>query len=115
MTTTKHPDAAEFASVLIGHAKGLAHDEATELLSKAVEAVKDTGKDATVSVELRISRVKKIPNAIHLEAKVTGKIPRELTTSMWFADDHNGLHRNDPQQMSMWDEADGKTAAAGKD
>ena len=30
--------------------------------------------------------------------KVTASIPIDPRTSMWFADENNGLHRNDPNQ-----------------
>lgn len=109
----------EFASVLIGHAKGRAHDEASERLREAVQAVKDTGKAASVKVELTIKPIDKIPNAYKIVDKVTASIPEDPRTSMWFADDQNGLHRTDPNQGRLWDEptqpADGKSAAAGRD
>jgi hypothetical protein len=107
----------EFASVLITHAKGRAHDEASEKLRAAVEAVKQTGKSAKVTVELVIKPIDKIPNAFKIHDKVTATIPEDPRTSMWFADENNGLHRNDPNQGSLFDSrttpADGKSAAAG--
>lgn len=111
-------ETTEFAAVLVNHAKGRAHDEASEKMRAAVEAVKDTGKDPRVTVEIAIKPVPKIPNAFRIEDKVTAKIPEDPRTSMWFADDDGGLHRNDPNQRSLWDEdraRDGKTAATGKD
>lgn len=110
-------DATEFGTVLLNHAKGRAHDEATKRLREAVAAVQQTGKDAKVVVELCIKPVPKIRNAFRIEDKVTAKIPEDPRTSMWFADDQGGLHRNDPNQRSLYDDdpADGKTAAAGRD
>jgi hypothetical protein len=112
-------EATEFASVLLNHAKGRAHDEATKCLRDAVEAVKRVGKPAKVTVELTISPVPKIPNAYRIEDRVIPKIPEDPRTSMWFADDEGGLHRNDPNQRSLYEEseaeADAKTRAAGKD
>lgn len=109
-------DSTEFATVLLTHAKGRAHDEATKSLREAVEAVKRTGKDATVTVKLTVKPVANVPNAFKLSDKVTATIPEDPRTSMWFADDDGGLHRNDPNQGSLYDDAelkDGKTAAAG--
>ncbi|TDH57527.1 hypothetical protein E2F47_01795 [Mycobacterium eburneum] len=103
----------EFASLLLNHAKGRAHDEASAKLREAVEAVRNTGKSAKVTVELSIEPVAKIPNAYRIQDKVTSKIPEEPRTSMWFADDNGGLHRNDPNQRSLYDdvESDRDTAA----
>jgi len=117
--TEKHPTTTEFASLLLTHAKGRAHDEATRKLREAVEAVQQTGKAASVTVKLDIKPVDKIPNAFRVSDTVTAKIPEDRRTSMWFGDDQGGLHRNDPNQRSLYDDetdtADGKTAAAGRD
>ncbi|ORV82860.1 hypothetical protein AWC11_23155 [Mycobacterium interjectum] len=113
----KPDEATEFAAVLLTHAKGRAHDEATRKLREAVESVQRTGKAASVSVKLDIKPVDKIPNAFRISDTVTAKIPEDPRTSMWFGDDHGGLHRNDPNQSELpYDTpADGKSAAAGRD
>lgn len=110
--------ATEFASLLLTHAKGRAHDEASRMLREAVEAVQRTGKAASVTVKLAIKPVDKIPNAFRIQDAVTSSIPEDPRTSMWFGDDKGGLHRNDPNQRSLYEDdepADAKTAAAGKD
>lgn len=116
----KNDQATEFATLLLTHKKGLAHDEATRKLREAVEAVQRTGKAATVTVKFAIKPVEKIPNAFRIQDTVTAAIPDEPRTSMWFGDENGGLHRNDPNQRSLYDDdetdtADGKTAAAGRD
>lgn len=110
-------DATEFATLLLTHAKGRAHDEATSKLREAVEAVQRTGKSATVTVKFAIKPVEKIPNAFRIQDSVSASIPEDPRTSMWFGDDNGGLHRNDPNQREFdYDtRADNKTAAAGKD
>lgn len=111
-------DATEFGTVLLTHAKGRAHDEATRKLREAVEAVQHTGKAASVTVQLDIKPVDKIPNAFRIQDKVTSKIPTNPRTSMWFGDEKGALHRNDPNQAELpYDTtpSDSKTAAAGKD
>jgi hypothetical protein len=111
-------ESTEFASVLLNHAKGRAHDEASAKLREAVEAVQRTGKDASVTVKIAVKAVANIPNAFKLSDKVTASIPEDPRTSMWFGDDTGGLHRNDPNQRALWDDntaVDGKTAAAGHD
>lgn len=107
----------DFGAVLLQHAKGRAHDQASKLLKDAVEAVRQTGKPANVTVKLTVKPVANIPNAYKLSDTVTATIPEDPRTSMWFADDAGALHRNDPNQGSVYDAepADGKTAAAGRD
>ncbi|WP_328856893.1 hypothetical protein OG579_16995 [Williamsia herbipolensis] len=94
-------DAKEFASVLIAHAKGRAHDEATKLLAEAVAAVHDTGKSATVTVTLSIAPVKNNDTVVAITDRVAAKIPTSKKASMWFSDSDGGLHRNDPTQYRL--------------
>lgn len=109
--------APEFASILISHAKGRAHDKASELLAEAVDAVIRTGSAADVTVKLGLKLMPGTEGVVRIESKVTAKIPEEAVSSIWFADDHGGLHRSDPNQASLFDNdaRDGKTAAAGHD
>lgn len=93
--------ATEFASLLLGHAKGRAHTNASKLLRDAVEAVKQTGRKATVTVQFEISAMKNNPRVVQVGDKVTAKIPEEKQDSIWFTDDDGGLHRNDPDQLRM--------------
>lgn len=106
ITTEKKQTPQEFAAVLLKHAAGRAHDEASDQLRRAVEAVKATGKDATVKVEVKVKAVANIPNAVKLATNVTATIPKETPTSMWFSDDDNRLHRNDPNQPALYGDAD---------
>lgn len=108
----------DFAAVLMQHAKGRAHDEASTKLSEAVQAVKETGKSAEVTVKLTINPVKNNSTVVQIEDRVTYKVPTEPRTSMWFPDDAGALHRNDPNQGELWEKtpaADNKSAAAGRD
>ena len=110
-------DPSEFAQFLLTHAKGRAHDELSTKLSEAVEAVKRVGKGGEVALKVSISPMKGNDEVVRIETNVTSKIPKEPVTSMWYADDDGALHRNDPNQRSLWEDhnADGKSAAAGKD
>lgn len=110
------PTPTEFAALLIGHSKGRAHDTASKLLRDAVEAVKQTGRRASVTVTFDISQIKNNSRMVQIGDKVTAKIPEEKSDSVWFTDDEGGLHRNDPEQLRMeYGTADGKSAAAGRD
>lgn len=108
-------EATEFATVLLGHAKGRAHDEATAKLREAVEASLRTGKPASVTVKLAISSID--GEVIKIADKVTATIPEEPRKSMWYGDSEGGLHRTNPRQheFDYVGPADNKTAAAGKD
>ena len=91
----------EFAALLLGHARGRAHDTASKLLREATQAVKLTGRAATVTVQIKISQVKNNARMLQIGDKVTASIPEEKSDSIWFTDDEGGLHRNDPEQMRI--------------
>ncbi|TXH26208.1 MAG: hypothetical protein E6R06_07230 [Mycobacterium sp.] len=91
----------EFATLLLGHARGRAHDTASKLLREATQAVRTTGRAATVTVQLKISQVKNNARILQIGDKVTASIPEEKSDSFWFTDDEGGLHRNDPEQMRI--------------
>jgi hypothetical protein len=110
--------AQEFASILVQHGKGIAHDKASALLREAVAAVKEHGKGAEVTVKLKITPVKNNPRIVQIEAKPSANIPQpEPTPAIFFADDQGGLHRNDPEQREFeyGTSTDNKSAAAGRD
>lgn len=111
----KEQQPSEFAAVLMQHAKGTAHDKATKLLSEAVDAVRQTGKNASVTVTLKLSAVKNNPNVVAIEDAVTAKVPEEKRGSMWFSDDSGGLHRNDPAQYDLFEESEAAPAAGNPD
>lgn len=113
-------DPSEFAAVLLQHAKGRAHDEATEKLREAVEAVKKHGVAATVTVSFKVCPVKNNNEIVKLEDTVTAKIPTEPRSSMWFPDETGAIHRNRPGLYGDVDAdtmpaTDSKTASSGKD
>lgn len=110
----------DFSVVLLQHGKGLEHDRASQMLSDAVAAAKNLGKPATVTVQLRVEPMKNNPRVVQISAKAAAKIPQATTPpALFFTDDDNNLHRNDPLQRELWDTAaepvDGKSAAAGRD
>lgn len=108
----------DFGAVFLSHAKGRAHDEASKLLKETVEAVKRTGKPGSVTVKIAVKPVGNVPNAYKLSDAVSASIPEDPRTSIWYADDDGSLHRNDPNQGSLYSESDvrdGKSAAAGHD
>lgn len=95
-------DAPEFAAFILTHAKGRAHDELTDQLAKLVQAVKETGKKGTLSLQIVIEPDKKVENVVRVEDKISVSIPKESRASMWYTDDEGKLHRDDPAQTAMW-------------
>lgn len=104
MTDKDEPQ--DFAAVFMQHQKGRAHAEASELLQEAVEAVKETGKAATLTVKLRIERSKDVAHIVKISDTVTASIPQEKRpASIWYTGVGDGtLHRNDPRQGSLFGE-----------
>ncbi|MBB3040175.1 hypothetical protein [Hoyosella altamirensis] len=108
MTNTPEPPAEgqDFAAVLLQHAKGRAHVEISRLMSEVIEAVTETGKPGSVAITLTFTPDKDQPNLIKIQDKVAHKKPVEPRRSVWFADDDNSLHRNDPHQASLFGGSD---------
>lgn len=101
---TEAPDTTRIESLLVTHAKGRAADQATDLLRQAVKAVIHTGKPGSVTIKFDVKPVKGNETVVQIEDKVTANIPEEKRSSIWFTDDDSGLHRNDPNQRSMYDD-----------
>ncbi len=99
----------EFAAVLLTHANGRAHDEASRLIQEAVEAVVRTGKSASVTVRLGFHLSKNSDDVIRVEDKVSSSIPEAPRASIWFADGEGALHRDDPKQIPMWTDSPNRT------
>ncbi|QXO13141.1 hypothetical protein QLQ78_gp44 [Gordonia phage Jojo24] len=106
-------ESPEFGALLLQHAKGRAHDEATRKLAQLVTAVKETGKGGSITVQIKVVPDKKIDGVVKIEDKVTASIPFDQSTSMWFTDDAGKLHRNDPKQAPLW-ETEPSNSTAGK-
>lgn len=92
----------DFAAVLLGHAGGRAHSEASRKFAEVVKAVQETGKKGTVTVTLTVTRNKDTRRMVKLVDTVRASIPVEdRPGSLWFPDSHGALHRNDPDQHEI--------------
>lgn len=91
----------DFASVLATHDKGRVNAELSKALTGAVDAVRETGKPATVTLKVKVASIKDLHNALRLDMGVTHTIPRESSRSIWYADDDAKLHRTDPRQQEL--------------
>lgn len=118
MSSNTSSEGSEFATVLLQHAKGRAHDEATKALAEVVEAVKRLGKKGEVTLKLTVIPVKNDQTMVYLEDNITATVPKEPRNSLFFTDDHGGLHRNQPGLYGSVDAdtipTDGKSAGSGR-
>ncbi len=85
---------------------GHTDDEITAALSTVVEAVNHLGKKGKVVVELQVDTAGSGGRNVEVAVKVTAKPPEpEPTPSIYFVGDSGTLHRSDPYQAPMFDDA----------
>jgi hypothetical protein len=119
-TMTDNKNQQELATLLVQYQKGIAHDKVSQELRDAVAAVQDQGKAATVTLQVKIEPFKGNPDVLSTTITSNAKIPKPAPKpAIYYPDENGGLHRNDPKQRELWedaaDTADGKSAAAGRD
>lgn len=88
---------------------------ASELLAEVVQAAIETGKKGELTLKLSIEPDEQDGNQIVVEADVKAKKPhRSVPTSVFYADREGGLHRVDPRQREMFEEAAPRTTGTGR-
>lgn len=99
---TDQPPVRPFADWLREQAKGHTHDELSEALHDLVARVRDTGKKGTLQLSISVELMKGSDNALMLKDEIKLKLPEhDRDTSLFFADRHGNLVRNDPNQLSF--------------
>lgn len=93
----------DFAAVLMSHAKGRAHTEASSEMQRVIAAVRETGKSGSITIKLSFNSDKDNPDLIKVADSIKAVVPVEARRSVWFSDDDNSLHRNDPRQGSLFE------------
>jgi hypothetical protein len=89
-----------FADVLNSLRRGKTHREASSLLQELVTAVRDTGRQGTLTMKLKVSRNK--AGMIEIDDLITTAPPKpDRDSSLYFADDEGNLSKDDPRQMSL--------------
>lgn len=76
-------------------------------LNRVVNAVKDsqTGKGGSVTLTLKIERVKKFPNAVDVQVVISAKAPEDPPPSdLLFYDDDGNLHTRNPNQRDIFED-----------
>jgi len=94
-----------FAATLQEIAGGTVHDRLSEQLHDLVEAVKETGKKGTVTLQLLVAPLKpgNVSNLV-LTAKTVLKAPEgddATPSSVFFTDKAGNLTREDPSQLKL--------------
>lgn len=95
----------EFATVLLNMAGGASHLELSDELAALVKAVQETGRAGYLNYRISVKPAGKnlAQSTVILSDKITAKKPEfEREASMFFADDTGKLHRNNPNQPSLW-------------
>lgn len=105
-TTTSEADERQtrpFADFLAEHNNGASHRKASVALQDVVQAVVDTGKKGSVSINVAVEPMKGAEDGtLMLTVTVAEKIPTEpVKAAVFYADDDGNLTRNDPRQLSF--------------
>ncbi len=90
-----------FSQHLVYLNKGTLNDELTEVLADVVKAVRDSGKQGSVTLQLKVSMLnKRDEDTVKLTPVVKHQIPEldRAETIMWSTADGD-LLRNDPDQQ----------------
>lgn len=83
---------------------GAANDRATEELEKLVRAVQATEKGGSVTLKIKVSKLKDAETELKVDIVVTSSIPvGDIPAGIYFPDKDGGLHRTDPRQLSLLD------------
>jgi hypothetical protein len=91
-----------FAELLTMLDHGQAHAEASRALHDLVAAVRDTGKQGAMTINLKLAPLKGNIDQLVVAAQVTSKPPKsEPSAAMFFVDDAGNLVRNDPRQPEI--------------
>lgn len=99
-------DLYQFADWIRDQASGTTNDEMSAALATVVEAVQQLNTKGKVTLELVVAPAGSNARNVTVEGKVTAKPPEPAPTpSIYFVGDHGSLHREDPYQRRMFDDA----------
>lgn len=92
-----------FAFIAANHCDGILNQEMSDSVREVVEAVRQTGKAGRILLELAIEPAGKgAGNAIVIKHQVTARKPKlDRDASIFFADDHHNLFRDNPLQKTL--------------
>ena len=113
--TNNNPPVATAGHLIISMRNGAANDLATSELEKLVKAVQETGKSGTVTIKMKVEKLKDGDTEVKVEMKVSSAIPvADIPAGIYYPGDGGTLHRTDPRQLSMLDRTDGDISRVGR-
>lgn len=100
-----------FVQILGNLRRGRTESELSEALSKLVGTVQETGKAGQLVLTIDVRRMKgAAAHVLQIADTIKVKMPeRDRDASMFFADEENKLHRQDPRQYDLIPEDADKT------
>lgn len=100
--TTDDAPVRPFADWLREQSGGDTHEELGDGLHDLIAKVRDTGKAGTLTLTVTIKPLKDDLNVLIVTDEIKLKLPEhDRKGSMFYADDHNNLVRQDPRQLSF--------------
>jgi hypothetical protein len=96
-----------FNQVLMQARKGAAHTQLSEDLQRLIQTVQDIGKSGELVLKIKATPEKGGGNVVDLEFDVKLALPRRaLPKAPFYTDAEGNLHRSDPNQGEMFQDAD---------
>jgi ribosomal protein S28E/S33 len=91
-----------FSQTLSFLEKGCLDAELTEQLAEVIKGVRETGKQGTVTMQLKVSLMKGTEDTVTIQSTVNNKVPQldRAQTIMWSTYDGD-LIRSDPSQQNL--------------
>ncbi|WP_105215742.1 hypothetical protein [Pseudoalteromonas sp. T1lg22] len=82
--------------------KGCLDEELTEQLAEVIKGVRETGRQGSLTLQLKVSLMKGSEDTVTIQSTVNNKVPQldRAQTIMWSTHDGD-LIRNDPHQQSL--------------
>jgi hypothetical protein len=102
LVTDEDKQVRPFADWLREQSNGAAHEELTESLNELVGAVLTHEKSGDLTLTIKVKPAGHGSNTLFVTADVKLKAPRaESPSSLFFADRHHNLLRDNPNQMTF--------------
>jgi hypothetical protein len=92
-----------FSQQLAFMGKGSIDSEITEALAEVVKAVRETDKQGTVTLTIKVAKLnKRDENAVRIIPTINNKVPKqESAESIMFSTADGDLLRDDPEQIAL--------------
>ncbi|WP_166345023.1 hypothetical protein [Phytoactinopolyspora limicola] len=102
---TTDPDTLDgtFAEWLLTQSAGRTHEELSDGLRDLIARVKDTGKKGSIVLTVKVGLLDKNPDGpLVVNDEIKLNLPEhDRKASLYYADEHNNLSRNDPNQLTL--------------